>query len=90
MAPTGTFSTGRFPHFAFVWRIVLAIAVGGIPLPSPAYAQTDAVVISQIYGGGGNSGATFTHDFVELFNPGPDPVVLTGWSVQYAKADGAN
>ena len=28
------------------------------------------VVISQVYGGGGNAGATLTHDFVELFNRG--------------------
>ena len=26
------------------------------------------VVISQVYGGGGNTGAQYTHDFVELFN----------------------
>ncbi len=31
---------------------------------------TRDVVISQLYGGGGNSGATFTHDFIELFNRG--------------------
>jgi predicted extracellular nuclease len=51
--------------------------------------QGDAV-ISQIYGGGGNSGATFTNDFIELFNPGPDPVNLAGWSVQYASAAGTS
>ena len=27
-------------------------------------------MISQVYGGGGNSGATYTHDFVELYNNG--------------------
>ena len=85
MAPTGPFSTGRFSHCTFfrhlVSRAVLAVAMAGILLPSTTHAQSDGVVISQIYGGGGNSGATFTHDFVELFNPGPDPVVLTGWSV---------
>jgi uncharacterized protein len=47
------------------------------------------VVISQIYGGGGNAGATLTHDFIELQNRGSSPVVLTGWSVQYAAAGGA-
>ena len=46
------------------------------------------VVISQVYGGGGNSGATFTHDFIELFNRGVTPVNLTGWSVQYQSAAG--
>jgi predicted extracellular nuclease len=46
------------------------------------------VVISQVYGGGGNSGATFRNDFVELFNRGPAPVSLTGWSLQYGPATG--
>jgi DNA/RNA endonuclease G (NUC1) len=46
------------------------------------------VVISQIYGGGGNSGATYNHDFVELHNAGPVEVSVEGWSVQYASASG--
>ena len=44
------------------------------------------VVISQIFGGGGNSGAPFRSDFIEIFNPGSTPVNLAGWSVQYASA----
>ncbi len=51
--------------------------------PAPA-----DIVISQVYGGGGNSGATFTHDFIELFNQGPTTVNLSGWSVQYISATG--
>ena len=46
------------------------------------------VVISQVYGGGGNSGATFTNDFIELFNKGTSNVNIDGWSVQYASATG--
>jgi predicted extracellular nuclease len=46
------------------------------------------VVISQVYGGGGNSGAPYTHDFVELFNRGTATVSLNGMSVQYASATG--
>jgi uncharacterized protein len=46
------------------------------------------IVISQVYGGGGNSGATYTHDFIELFNQGSTTVNLSGWSVQYASATG--
>ncbi len=48
------------------------------------------VVISQVYGGGGNSGATYTHDFVELYNRSANPVSLTGWSMQYASAAGTS
>jgi len=44
--------------------------------------------LSQVYGGGGNSGAPYTHDFIELFNSGSSPVSLAGMSVQYASAAG--
>ncbi len=47
-----------------------------------------AVMISQVYGGGGNSGATYSNDFVELHNSGAAAVSLAGWSVQYASASG--
>lgn len=45
--------------------------------------------ISQVYGGGGNSGATYTHDFIELLNAGSASVDLSGWSVRYASATGS-
>ncbi|MBK9382575.1 MAG: lamin tail domain-containing protein [Chitinophagaceae bacterium] len=47
-----------------------------------------SVVISQVYGGGGNSGSTYTHDFIEIFNATGSPISLTGWSVQYNSATG--
>jgi hypothetical protein len=48
------------------------------------------VVISQVYGGGGNASATYTHDFVELFNKGNASVDISGYSIQYASATGTN
>ena len=48
------------------------------------------MVISQVYGGGGNSGATFRNDFIELFNRGNTTIDLNGWSVQYAGATGTS
>jgi MYXO-CTERM domain-containing protein len=47
---------------------------------------SSGMVVSQIYGGGGNSGATLTYDYVELFNRGTAAVTMTGWSLQYASA----
>ena len=41
------------------------------------------VVISQVYGGGGNSGATYRNDFIELYNRSATPIDITGWSVQF-------
>ena len=46
------------------------------------------IVISQVYGGGGNSGATYTHDYIELFNRGTSAVSIAGWSIQYTSSAG--
>jgi endonuclease G len=46
------------------------------------------IVISQVYGGAGTSGATYNHDYIELFNRGNATVSVAGWSVQYASAAG--
>jgi hypothetical protein len=46
------------------------------------------LVISQVYGGGGNTGAPFTNDFIELHNPTPMDLSVAGMSVQYASATG--
>lgn len=62
-----------------------ALFVFSFLLAAPAGAQ---VVISQIYGGGGNSGAPYSHDFVELFNAGAAPASLAGMSLRYGSATG--
>ena len=46
------------------------------------------VVISQLFGAGGNAGATLRNDFIEIFNRGTTVVNLAGWSVQYTSATG--
>lgn len=49
-------------------------------------ATSNSIVISQIYGGGGNSGAPLRNDFIELFNRGNVSININGWSIQYAAA----
>jgi endonuclease G len=66
----------------------------GAPTPGavnncPASRPASNVVISQIYGGGGNNGAIYHNDYVELYNRGASAVDLTGWSLQYASATGS-
>ena len=69
--------------------VAFAFVLVGIPTGvMPAAAVSPNVVISQVYGGGGNSGAAYTHDFVELFNRGTTTIPLTGWSIQYTSATG--
>ena len=74
-----------------VCAIVIApvLALSGLLLStSPAQAISASVVISEVYGGGGNSGATLTHDFVELYNPTDAAVDVSGWVVQYYAKSG--
>ena len=62
----------------------LTLLAAGL-IATSAHAQ---VVISQVYGGGGNSSAPYNHDFVELFNAGNAAFDLSGHSIQYASATG--
>ena len=59
-----------------------------LPFARPAAAASADIVISQVYGGGGNVGATLKNDFIELFNRGASAMNLNGWSVQYAASTG--
>ena len=47
-----------------------------------------SLVMSQVYGGGGNAGAQYTHDFVELHNRGTTTLSLAGLSLQYTSSAG--
>ncbi len=69
----------RHPNRWFCCALLATLAL-------PTQAQ---VVISQVYGAGGNVGAVLNRDYVELFNAGSTAVSLSGWSVQYASAAGS-
>lgn len=73
----------RFPRLL---TVLVALAV--LAVPSAIGSGTGAIVISQIYGGGGNAGAPFASDYVEIFNRGSSPVDLADWTIQYATAAG--
>ncbi|HYE66436.1 MAG TPA: lamin tail domain-containing protein, partial [Pyrinomonadaceae bacterium] len=69
---------------------LFALTLANRLMPSAQAAGSTDIVISQVYGGGGNSGATLRNDFIELFNRGTVAVDVTGWSVQYAAAGGSS
>ncbi len=73
-----------------VTRSTLVLVLLTMFIGSNASAISPDVVISQVYGGGGNSGAPYTNDYVELFNRGSSVVNLNGWSIQYASAAGTS
>ncbi|MEU6380013.1 endonuclease/exonuclease/phosphatase family protein [Streptomyces sp. NPDC046909] len=60
-----------------------ALALTALPAWTAAATPSATAVISEVYGGGGNSGATLTRDFVELANAGSEVFDLSGYSVQY-------
>lgn len=67
-------------------RVFLAVGVttAALTVAVPASATpSTAAVINEVYGGGGNSGATYTNDFIEVANLGSSPIAVDGWSVQY-------
>lgn len=61
-------------------------------LSVPAFAESPNIVISQVYGAGGNGTnvATYRHDFIELFNRSGATVDIGNWSVQYASSGGSS
>jgi predicted extracellular nuclease len=67
---------------------LFAVLTVVVLVPPRAEAVSPNIVTSQVFGGGGNAGAIYTHDFIELFNRGTAAVSVNGWSVQYASATG--
>jgi len=64
------------------------LCVAGL-IATPSFASTGpstTIVISEIYGAGGNTGSPFTADYIELFNLSATSQTLSGWSLQYASA----
>src|SRR6185312_10311499 len=56
---------------------LFTFTMGAAPPPPPTPGE---VVISEVYGGGGNAGATFKNDFIELYNRTDHSITLDGWS----------
>ena len=52
--------------------------------------STTDVIITQVYGGGGNSGASYKSDFVELYNSSSFDVDISGWTLYYLGATSAS
>lgn len=75
---------------SFSWMRLLSLLLVLLPLAgrSQSTAVSSTVVISQIYGGGGNTSASFRSDFIELHNISAVSQTLTGYSVQYNSATG--
>ncbi|MEV6621642.1 endonuclease/exonuclease/phosphatase family protein [Amycolatopsis sp. NPDC051106] len=68
---------------ALTVAVASGLVLGGVAAPAAFAAPSADAVIAEVYGGGGNSGATLTNDFVELANHGTAATSVDGFSVQY-------
>ena len=75
-------------------RKIAAVAIAGAVASvtwlttQSANAAADHLIINEVYGGGGNTNAPYTNDFVELYNPTSAPIDLAGYKLTYYSASG--
>ena len=75
-------------------RIHLLVLLSALALllaaASARGSGSGSLVVGEVYAAGGNSGAVYANDYVELFNRGASPVAVDGWTLQYASAAGTS
>ena len=69
-------------------HLLVLLSVLALPLGATSARGSGAgsIVVGELYAAGGNSGAVYANDYVELFNRGASPVAIDGWTLQYASA----
>ena len=71
-------------------RIHLLVLLSVLALPllaaSARGSGSGSIVVAQVFAAGGNSGAAYSNDYVELFNRGAGSVAIDGWTLQYASS----
>ncbi len=82
--------TATVPTTASTGAVTVATPRGTATSSTNFTILQSPVLISQVYGAGGNSGAVFNSDYIELYNRSEAAVDLAGWSVQYASASGTS
>ncbi|MFC7647530.1 lamin tail domain-containing protein [Streptosporangium lutulentum] len=76
------------PLFRRVIIAALTLSTAGVAcssyaIPASADSTGTGLVISEAYVNGGSSGASYLNKFVELYNPTPNAISLTGDTLQY-------
>lgn len=68
--------------------VFLLLAIVPLPAPRQSRAASPDIVISQVYASGQDESSPLPYDYVELFNPTVEDVVVDDWSLQTAAAQG--
>ena len=73
-------------------RLLVLLALLALPLGAASARGSGAgsIVVAEVFAAGGNSGAPYANDYVELFNRGGGTVAIDGWTLQYASASGTS
>src|SRR5947208_13786215 len=66
--------------------VLLSVVAALVAATAAQGSGSGSIVVGEIFAAGGNSGAPFTNDYVELFNRGSSSVGLSGWTLQYASS----
>src|SRR5579862_1790157 len=71
-------------------KLLVLLTVTGVLAAASSASGSGAgsIVVSEVFAAGGNSGAPYTNDYVELFNRGSSTVSVAGWALQYGSATG--
>lgn len=87
ISPAARRSDRATPVIRPVARVLTLLVLLAWPATGRA---SNAIRISQVYGGGGgsNSAATYARDYVELYNDSASPVDISGWCLEYGSATG--
>ncbi len=86
--PQGLFKWLSATNVALLVGLLFIALFAFVPRANAINPVSNGLVISQVYGAGGNGGATYNTDFIEIFNRGSSPISLNGKSLQYASATG--
>jgi predicted extracellular nuclease len=83
--------TTRFrARLAVVSSAALVVSGGALLAPASANTSGTGLVISEVYGAGGNSGALRNADYVELYNPTDGAISVADDYIHYRSASGGS
>src|SRR5690348_9149889 len=79
----------RMKFLSVAAAILLLFSLNGSSIEAQSVADSN-IVISQIYTRGGETGAIYQNDFIELYNRGNSIVDINGWMLSITTFEGSS